>query len=338
MGAKKIFRIILGVDIGNAYTKTSRGVRFLSYVSNRYGTSHIRNSYDVIIDGKEYKVGDEEGSSFTGPTKYEKDIYTATLCTAIIRSAQKKFLKDNPKKTLRDMPIDIRAKIGLGTPLEQFDDCKEECRQSALKIKNMPVELDGIQYALTVEDAIVEPQSAIISKENTCCIVYDFGGGTFDAGKWELIDGKFYKNGNVFTFNDLGFEALLTNFKTILTNKHKFRNVTTDDAVKLLLNKKFKRIGQGTIDISKDVDNILLDFVNRIKAELEKNNFDLMADKLYLIGGCAALLKPYVMEANGIDQEDIIVEKNPQFSNALAYERAAKVTFEGFDTKDDSEE
>lgn len=345
MGKQKNFKIILGVDIGNAYTKTSRGVRFLSYVSNKYGASHIKNSYDVIVDGKKHKVGDEEGSSFTGVTKYEKDIYTATLCTAIIRSAQKKFLKDNPKKTLKDMPTDIRAKIGLGTPLEQFDDCKEECKQSALKIKNMPVELDGMQYTLTVKDAIVEPQSAIISKENTCCIVFDFGGGTFDAGKWELTNGKFYKSGKQYTFNDLGFEALLTDFKTTLTNKHKFRSVTTDDAVKLLINKNYKVMGKKK-DISKEVDDILLDFVNRIKTELEKNNFDFMSDKLYLIGGCAALLKPYIVQAYGLTEEEaedyIVVEKNPQFSNALAYERAAKVAFGGFDvekeTEDDTEE
>lgn len=345
MSKEKIFRIILGIDIGNAYTKTSRGVRFLSYVSNKYGTSHIKNSYDVIINDKKFKVGDEEGSSFTGVTKYEKDIYTATLCTAIIRSAQKKFLKDNPEKTLEDMPTDIRAKVGLGTPLEQYDDCKEECKQSALKIKNMPVELDGIQYILTIEDAIVEPQSAIISKENTCCIVFDFGGGTFDAGKWELIDGEFYRSGKGYTFNDLGFEALLTEFKTTLINKHKFRNVTTDDAIKLLINKNYKVMGKKK-DISEEVDDLLLDFINRMKTELEKNNFDFMSDKLYIIGGCAALLKPYIIQAYELTEEEaedyIVVQKNPQFSNAVAYSRAAKLAFNGFvdeeETEDDTEE
>lgn len=318
------FSFTLGDDIGNGYTKTSVGVRFKSLVSRNYDNAFVKNSFDVIYDGELYKVGDEAGLSFFGPSKYDNPLYKVTLATSIVKSGLK--LKPDARN--------FKVKIVLGTPVDQYEGTKKDVIRSAKEIKNKDITIDGVKYKVTVDEVIVASQSAILNdNEINTALVFDFGAGTFDVAKWTIENGKFYKDTNSSsTMSEFGFEKFIDKFiNTLISDKNtNLRSVSHDDAIRILITKK-KKIKGKYIDFSSIVNTMLQNYANEIAAALEKKDISIDCDKLYITGACANLMKPYILKACDIDNEGaedyVIIDNQPQFSNALAYGRIAKLMF-----------
>lgn len=136
---------IIGVDLGNYYTKTSKMVNFISKVGN---VSGILTSDPVTIGNKTMYLG--EGESDTEYRKAYKETYLYLLQGAIQKSS-----------------TDNENKIVVGLPLSQYKADKGYLTNKILQ--------SGI-----VKDVIVQPEGAIAVDSNYTGIVVDIGGGTTD--------------------------------------------------------------------------------------------------------------------------------------------------------------
>ncbi len=137
--------MILGIDVGNYYTKTSKGISFMSKVSNVGG---ILTSDPVEVNGKVMYLG--EGEADTEYRKAYKETYLHLLQGAIKKSSSD---KDN--------------KIVVGLPLSQYKADKAYLTNRILQ--------SGI-----AKDVIVQPEGIIAVDSNYTGIVVDIGGGTTD--------------------------------------------------------------------------------------------------------------------------------------------------------------
>ena len=137
--------MILGIDVGNYYTKTSKMINFMSKVSNVGG---ILTNDPVTIGNKTMYLG--EGEADTEYRKAYKETYLYLLQGAIRKSSND---KDN--------------KIVVGLPLSQYKADKGYLTNRILQ--------SGI-----AKDVIVQPEGAIAVDNNYTGIVVDIGGGTTD--------------------------------------------------------------------------------------------------------------------------------------------------------------
>lgn len=137
--------MILGIDVGNYYTKTSTGVSFMSKVANVPG---ILTNTPVTIKEKTMYLG--EGEIDTEYRKAYKESYLYLLLGAIQRSTTD---KDN--------------KLVVGLPLSQYKSDKGYLINMILQ--------SGI-----AKDVEVQPEGAIAVEPTYTGIVVDIGGGTTD--------------------------------------------------------------------------------------------------------------------------------------------------------------
>lgn len=137
--------MIIGIDVGNYYTKTSKMISFMSKVSNVGG---ILTSDPITIEGKTMYLG--EGEPDTEYRKAYKETYLYLLLGAIKRSSND---KDN--------------KIVVGLPLSQYKTDRGYLTNRILQ--------SGI-----VKDVLIQPEGAIAVDSNYTGIVVDIGGGTTD--------------------------------------------------------------------------------------------------------------------------------------------------------------
>ena len=137
--------MILGVDVGNYYTKTSTGVSFMSKVANAPG---ILTNTPVTIKEKTMYLG--EGEIDTEYRKAYKESYLYLLLGAIQRST-----------------TDKNNKVVVGLPLSQYKADKAYLINRILQ--------SGI-----VQDVEVQPEGAIAVEPTYTGIVVDIGGGTTD--------------------------------------------------------------------------------------------------------------------------------------------------------------
>lgn len=137
--------MILGIDVGNYYTKTSKGINFMSKVSNVGG---ILANDPVTIGEEIMYLG--EGEADTEYRKAYKETYLYLLQGAIQKSSR-----------------DKEHKIVVGLPLSQYKADKGYLTNRILQ--------SGI-----AKDVIVQPEGVIAVPGNYTGIVVDIGGGTTD--------------------------------------------------------------------------------------------------------------------------------------------------------------
>ncbi|MBW6411837.1 ParM/StbA family protein [Clostridium weizhouense] len=137
--------MILGVDVGNYYTKTSTGISFISKVSSIPG---ILANDPVTIGSKTMYLG--EGECDTEYRKAYKESYLYLLLGAILKSTTEK-----------------ENKIVVGLPLSQYKADKGYLINRILQSK-------------IVKDIEVQPEGAVSVPVDYTGIVVDIGGGTTD--------------------------------------------------------------------------------------------------------------------------------------------------------------
>ncbi len=137
--------MILGVDVGNYYTKTSNGINFMSKVSN---VSGILTNDAITINNRTMYLG--EGECDTEYRKAYKESYLYLLSSAISKST-----------------TDKENKIVVGLPLSQYKADKDYLINRILQSK-------------IVKDVEVQPEGAVSVPVDYTGIVVDIGGGTTD--------------------------------------------------------------------------------------------------------------------------------------------------------------
>lgn len=307
---------ILGVDIGNAYTKTSTGIKFPSKVSKSYGKSYLENAYSVVLNENEkYLVGDPNGISFTSNNKYRQEEYIITLLTAIALSG-------------REMKMDrLDVNLVLGCPVELFDAQKLLCKETAQNLAPQNITIGNYSVVINIENVLVAPQSAVVGdkpKEHFPIMVMDFGGGTLDVSIWDLDkDSNPYKTYDK-TLNNYGFDSIINQFIRQLYLQD--INCTYEEALNYLNTPKIDTVF-GSIDYSDIKDSIIREYIKNIFNDLLRYNMPKLINTVHVIGGCSKLVRPYLIEEMKLQESKVIIDDNPQFSNAEAYYSIGKVVW-----------
>lgn len=298
--------VVLGDDIGNAFVKTSSGIKFFSRVSEGFA-DYKQYGYNVSWNGKKFCVGDEDGNSFTNANKYESETYNVALLTSIALSFSELS--------------EINVILVLGTPVEDYAIIKDSCAIAAKELGKEPqrINVNGRDVVITICDVVVAPQSAVITNNDESAfpmLVFDFGGGTFDVSGWDLDeDGNPYKTYSK-TFDKFGFDKIVDEFETEVRVK-KFQRFNDYKSIIDVMDNPTKF---GKLDFSDIRDSILTKYVINIESALAKAKAPTMVASIKITGGPANLMAEYLPIMKTYDESLYsVISDRPQFANADMY-------------------
>jgi len=306
--------VILGLDAGNSYYKTSKGVVLRARVKfDNEGDGLLKsNTYLVKKDGKNHLVGDPEGKTYTNPDKYTTEHFDLCTLTAIALSFPE--------------CRDIKVKLVVGTPAGYY---KQHAMAYLEKLKKLGLQTINIgddrgNINIEIIDAICYIQSGIMDSQKEQheypLLVLDFGGGTLDASLWRKGDDINPENADVIldskvSYTQFGFDQILEQITTTFNSK----NSTKFKPHELLqyLKRSEITLRKQSYDLQETKDEILIDYIDNVVSSLEQT-FDLQqALETCVMGGPTEILLPYLNMK--LDDTAKLANEHPQLTNALVY-------------------
>lgn len=239
--------MILGVDLGNYYTKSSKGVSFLSKTSL---LKNISESDFITIDNKKIYLGEGEFD-----TEYRK-AYKGNLIHLLQGAIEKSTTDKNNK-------------IVVGLPLSQYKEDKEHL-------------INRIIQSELVADIEVVPEGVLTVPGNYEGIIVDIGGRTTDICLLEIEGNK--RRIKRPTSLPIGVMNLESDFINSLNSSYGL-DLKQDDAPRIIRNGLF--IYGERKEVSMDIFKEFVEsIVRRIQVDysIKTNNVVLIgggADKLY---------------------------------------------------------
>lgn len=294
---------VIGIDLGNANVKTSKGVVFESKLKPGI-TKMNEKDIKVIYDGIEYTVGSYDGALNISKRKYFKNAYKVNLLTAIAKS-----VKAN----------NITTDIVVGVPVDLFNDKKltEEIKSHIESFGTQKITINDIEKTINIENVAVFCESAIVFSDrekfkNKKTLVIDFGGGTIDISFWDgltLTKSRTYKDGMITLYENI-IKQINDKFGTSLNS-----------------NIAISMIGKNTFKIDQEEKNI--SFINSIVetyidglTSYINQYFDFeSADTIQLIGYGAIQLEKNIKE----EYDKAELHQNAAFANANTYEKVGEL-------------
>ena len=294
---------VIGIDLGNANVKTSKGVVFESKLKPGI-TKMNEKDIKVIYDGIEYTVGSYDGALNISKRKYFKNAYKVNLLTAIAKS-----VKAN----------NITTDIVVGVPVDLFNDKKltEEIKSHIESFGTQKITINDIEKTINIENVAVFCESAIVFSDrekfkNKKTLVIDFGGGTIDISFWDgltLTKSRTYKDGMITLYENI-IKQINDKFGTSLNS-----------------NIAIRMIGKNTFKIDQEEKNI--SFINSIVetyidglTSYINQYFDFeSADTIQLIGYGAIQLEKNIKE----EYDKAELHQNAAFANANTYEKVGEL-------------
>lgn len=294
---------VIGIDLGNANVKTSKGVVFESKLKPGI-TKMNEKDIKVIYDGIEYTVGSYDGALNISKRKYFKNAYKVNLLTAIAKS-----VKAN----------NITTDIVVGVPVDLFNDKKltEEIKSHIESFGTQKITINDIEKTINIENVAVFCESAIVFSDrekfkNKKTLVIDFGGGTIDISFWDgltLTKSRTYKDGMITLYENI-IKQINDKFGTSLNS-----------------NIAISMIGKSTFKIDQEEKNI--SFINSIVetyidglTSYINQYFDFeSADTIQLIGYGAIQLEKNIKE----EYDKAELHQNAAFANANTYEKVGEL-------------
>lgn len=294
---------VIGIDLGNANVKTSKGIIFESKIKSGI-TKMNENDIKVIYDGIEYTVGSYDGALNISKKKYFKTAYKVNLLTAIGKS----FKTNN-----------IKTNIVVGVPVEMFNDKKltEEIKSHIEAYGPQKISINNIDKIINIENVEVFCESAVVFSDrerfkNQKTLVIDFGGGTIDISFWDglnLTKARTYKEGMITLYENI-IKQINGRFSTTLNS-----NIAID-----MVGKKTYRIDQEDKNIG-FTDSIVETYVDGLTSYINQY-FDVeAADSIQLIGGGAIQLENNIKD----EYDKAILFPNAEFANADNYEKVGEL-------------
>lgn len=239
--------MILGVDLGNYYTKSSKGVSFLSKTSL---IKNISESDFVTRDNKKIYLGEGEFD-----TEYRK-AYRSNLIYLLQGAIEKSTTDKNNK-------------VVVGLPLSQYKEDKEHL-------------INRILQSRLVTDVEVVPEGLLTVPTNYEGIIIDIGGRTTDICLLEIESNK--RRIKKPTSLPIGVMNLESDFINYLNSIYGL-DLKQDDAQRIIRNGLF--IYGERKEVSMDIFKEFIEsIVRRVQVDysLKTNNVVLIgggADKLY---------------------------------------------------------
>lgn len=278
--------MILGIDLGNHSTKSSKGITFASKVAK---TDNILNS-SITLQTDKGTFYMEEGDYDTEYRKLKKENIKEMFLTAVGLSSD-----------------EITNQIVVGLPLSQYKEDKEAFIDLLLKDRIQKINLNGIDRKLIIEDVAVYPEGigAMVGKSFNGVIV-DIGGRTTDIA---LIENKKVKKPYSLPVGTLN---LYSDFIKEINSKNGL-DLKSDDAPRIIKD-GLKIYGEKkNIDTAMD---IFKSYVEDITRELQISYSVKTLDVMLVGGGAAMLYKPF---KNRIPNVELI--DNSVFANAMGFKR-----------------
>lgn len=280
----------VNIDCGKHTTKVKFKEKMINFDSKvDLGKSQFGgNSYTSIVNNISYIVGNEASTydmSLTKNTEHHKILIYTAIANVI----------DNESK------IDLI----LGTPLALFfneDDKNEYIERISNNGMPISVNINGVQKYFSIDKCIIAPETlggSLLDFNDSKKVIrgvldeggLNFNGLIYDKGR-PIRDSLITKN--------KGSHILETDLKQDIAQK-------TGKLLEDYVLKDYLIRGCKNKDMQKIIDDHCLKFLNDIKNECLKKNWDLDEIELYFMGGCSILLEKYIRE----------VFKNPVFANDI---------------------
>lgn len=261
--------LIKGLDIGNGFCKYEMGKRFASKVRKgkltkvASGIKIANEVHEIIYEDEHYIVGD--GNSFIGRERYFTKEYEIAFLTAIA-------LSNKEKKN----PVEVHAVIGVPFEHHNSDAVKIQEHLNALGVKKITV--DGIDHIIDIKEITVFVEGALPIKDNddSHIITIDVGMGTVNIVEWEGQTAK-----NPYT-NNGSFNIMYQELSSFLNDKH--GTSLNPDMCEKFISKPTLNTKHGTVDISEDVERLLVGTISNMISFTKKIDFE-GADKIEVFGG-----------------------------------------------------
>ncbi len=169
-------RHIVGVDVGNGYTKTVN-TEFVSSIRDFGETKPAITDRTIKYNGKYYTVGGERTKTKTDNKEDDTDLILALA--AIGEELKIRGIKENP----------VHVILSEGLPVERcIEDNQEFDKEYYLKGQKIDFEYEGVSRSIYMDDVMVNPQAVsgiaeLISAKRIPkrCLVVDIGSWTMDV-------------------------------------------------------------------------------------------------------------------------------------------------------------
>lgn len=278
---------ILGIDVGNATTISSKGIIFDSRVTT---TEPLTNANKLKVGGKTIWLG--EGEYDTVYRKVDKKNYLDLLFGSLALSTST-----------------IRNKIVLGLPLSQFQQDKSSLINIILANNYKEVEINGIKKQLCIEDVEVYPEGVVTLQDDYEGILIDVGGLTTDCA---LV---IIERGRKKIINPISIPAgtikLYTDFINKLNRKFGL-DLTVNDSERIL--RKGLLLDGKLVNINFALE-VFKNFVETLVSKLQVA-YSLRTNLVSLTGGGGKVIFNPVKAMVG---EGVTLQKNYLNANADAY-------------------
>lgn len=291
--------MIIGVDKGSAYTKTSKEFMVKSTVRKLDENDISINSNDVVeFCGDRYIIG-EEGDFATDLMKQKHNNTKILVYTAIAQSFDKDYIKTD---------------LVLGLPIGLFSRHKNEMNELFEKDKLLDIKVNGVKKAIVISNVVVFPEAAatFYVQDKNDCLIIDIGGLS--------IDMAYFKNRKLVKHStySMGMMKLLSKIANEINSEHDLS--LSEWTVEDVLNDGLYVYGQKQ-DIGAEyiISQHCNEIVRRIKLEYDVKGIR----NIVLTGGGSSMCYDFMKQHM---PQSYILENN-QFSNAKGFELIGKSIF-----------
>lgn len=275
---------IIGMDIGNFATKSSKGVIFESKV----GTFGSLLGGDATLTTSRGTVTIGEGELDTEYRKVKKESYIDLFTSLLALSTD-----------------DITNYVVVGLPLSQFKEDKDELIQLIMSNAQQDIVINQVEKKLIIEDVSVWPEGLVQPYEGFEGLMIDIGGGTTDAAMVTIRNGR-SKIEKPISF-PFGTIKMYSDFIKRINSQYGL-DLTNNDAERILRNGLKIQGQQQDITFAMDA---FKDKVDSIIKELQVE-YSLKTLDVSIQGGGALLLEGPLRKR--IPNLEVI--ENPVFANA----------------------
>jgi len=245
----------------------------------------------IIIDGKDYYVGDGQMTSEVDKTNDEMN----KVCTLLnlVQSLDDEFY------------------LVLGLPISQYKTQKEKLIESVMKYNSCSIVYDNYERKVKIKDVSVCPQGAAaiytLNEINGRFIIVDPGGFTWNIALIEVVDGTPY----IEKFDTL-YKGMRTLYSSVINSINLRYDLKLDprDAERILLKNELKVRGKDE-DLN-FLKPVLLDYLEPVTDEI-RLNYPCDTTPIYLCGGGIHIIGGALSNRFS----DIHQMKDSQFANAL---------------------
>jgi len=279
----------LGIDLGSSNTKSSKGLLFISKITNTAFLGDEENEY--FINGEAYQL--ETGQFDTEFRKAARKDLMNLLYVAIFKSS---------KDAVND--------IVVGLPPGQY---KKD--QYILKDSQKTIRYQGEEREITIRKVEVLPEGILSTPTHFEGISLDIGGRTSDIALIEIVNGK--KTINQAMSLPTGTQNLYSSF--IREVNKRGLNLKDNEAEKILRNGLF--IWGEKQDIKQEIE-IFDVFIDEIIRTLNLD-YSLKTNDLIVTGGGGQLLFNHIKKR----VKNATLINNSIFANALTFGKYAERKF-----------